>query len=122
MSPLDEALSRFHALEEAGLTTSEGRKRFYQGMSEVFRLFLGAQFSISTLDLTTAELRFRLRSIEHSEEWREAALTWLAECDLVKYAKSEVDQDEALLMLERAVSLVRRIAAAGRTPQEVARA
>lgn len=102
----EEALARLAVLESSGALDSDELKPCYLEMSEILRSYLGKRFGFTALDLTTAEIRSRLVSVDGSEAWLESAMSWLSRCDLVKYAKTAADQDEAREALYAARRLI----------------
>ena len=124
-SPHEEALRALDAMEASGRLDSQELKIVFHEMSEIMRAYLGRRFEFPALDQTSSEIRSRLQNCEGSHEWGPAVNTWLARCDLVKYAGAEVDADEARTALYGARVLVERTkeeAVAQDRPTEVARA
>lgn len=123
LSPHEEALAKLSALESRGALDVEELKPCYLEMSEILRSYLGRRFEFSALDLTTAEIRSRLASVAGAEEWLKTVVGWLSRCDLVKYANSVADPDEAREALYAARVLIDRTKKLDHDrPREIARA
>jgi hypothetical protein len=57
---------------------------------------MGQRFGFSSLDLTTSEIQSRLQAADDGkEEWIASVMSWLTRCDLVKYARSAADREDA---------------------------
>jgi hypothetical protein len=103
----EEAMARFEVLEVSGLLEEADLKGAFLAMSEIVRDYLGRRYEFSSLDLTTAEIRSQLAGLDaEGEPWTATVVDWLSGCDLVKFAKSAADSDEARDALERARSFV----------------
>lgn len=125
VSPHQQALQALDAIENSGRLESEDLKAVFREMSEIMRRYLGRRFSFPALDMTSSEVRSRLKSCPGSHEWSVAMNAWLGRCDLVKYAGAEVNAEEASTALYSARELVERTkeaALAQARPVEVARA
>jgi hypothetical protein len=105
----EEAIARFELLEESGLFEEADLKKAFLAMSEIVRDYLGRRFEFSSLDLTTSEIQSRLEAVSaEGEPWKARVIDWLSSCDLVKFAKTAADGEEARDALERARVLVKR--------------
>lgn len=110
-------------LEASGRLDGGDQKEVFLRLSEILRGYLGRRFDFPALDLTTSEIRSRLRSCEDSRSWLGAVTDWLQRCDLVKYANSPSDTDEARQALYTARILVDRTKEVDHEqPREIARA
>lgn len=119
----EEALAKLDALEASGALDAAALKSAYLDMSEIFRDYLGRRFGFSSLDLTTSEIRSRLASVDGSHQWHKSVVAWLSRCDLIKYANSVADPDEAREALYSARVLIERTKEIAQDrPREVARA
>jgi hypothetical protein len=122
LPPHEEALGKLKALEASGALDAPALKPTYLDMSEIFRDYLGRRFGFSSLDLTTSEMRTRLEAAPGCEEWQEAIFAWLSRCDLIKYANSAADPDEARDALYRARRLIESTKEKPEPQKEAARA
>ncbi len=105
----EEAIARFELLEASGLLDESDLKMAFLSMSEIVRDYLGRRFEFSSLDLTTAEILSRLEAVStEAEPWKVSVVDWLSSCDLVKFAKTAADGDEARAALKRARSFLKR--------------
>lgn len=105
----EEAIARLDLLEESGLLEESDLKKAFLAMSEIVRDYLGRRFEFSSLDLTTSEIQSRLEGVSaEGEIWKARVVDWLSSCDLVKFAKTAADGEEAREALDRARVLVKR--------------
>lgn len=96
LPPDEEALRRLASLETSGLLEQSDLKPAYLRMSEIVRDYMGQRFGFSSLDLTTSEIQSRLQAADDGkEEWIASVMSWLTRCDLVKYARSAADREDA---------------------------
>ncbi len=86
-------------------------REFYYGVSRAVRLYLERTQDLPLLESTSMEVMDLLSPRIEGAGERAALGEWLAEGDLVKYARMERLQAEALSYLERSRGLVRLLAA-----------
>lgn len=108
----EAAISRLLAEEllERGLY-----REFYYGVSSAVRLYLERVHRLPLLESTSAEVLDLLAPRIEIEEERVALEEWLREGDLVKYARMERLQAEAVNYLDRSRELVRLLASSPAT-------
>jgi len=85
-------------------------REFYYGVSSAVRLYLERIHRLPLLESTSVEVLDLLRPRIRIESEREALDEWLREGDLVKYARMERLQAEAVHYLERSRELVKLLA------------
>lgn len=123
LSPHAEAYLQFDKLEESGRLQQSPPSLGYIEMSEILRRYIARRFDIPALDMTSAEIRSRLSSVDNSRDWLRALEQWLGACDVVKFAKQSVSHEETLSCLHSARILVDKTKTVEReSPREIARA
>jgi len=120
-SAAEDALAQLAALEVSGLL-DEDRKAAYRAMAEIIRGFLGRRYGFATHDLTTSDLRRRLRGVGLPSAALLATSRWLDDCDLVKFADHHATSDEVRATLAGARELIMLISGVGQPGAEVAHA
>jgi hypothetical protein len=106
--PPDEvAMERLGALRRAGHYEADSYRPFYFAVAEVVRGYLGARYGFDALELTTTELLSELAAkAPHLCEEGSEVVRFLADTDLVKFAKTGSTDEAALGMLKAAQSIV----------------
>jgi hypothetical protein len=107
--PAEEiALEKLEALSRSPLL-DEGRvKEFHVILSETIREYLGNRYEFDSLELSSEELVTALRRSKISPEDLSHTLDFLAETDLVKFAKVILTLEESRALLERSMGFVHR--------------
>lgn len=108
--PREAALAALDRAREAGLLEAGEFKRFYSLLSEALRHYLAALEPEWGADLTTTELRGRMRQVagpEHDDGVTELARILVA-ADLVKFARQGTDAAQALAQWHEARNWVGR--------------
>ncbi len=105
-----EAIERLLA---SGLLEQGLYREFYYRVSSAVRLYLERVHELPLLESTSSEVLSLLRARIPGDLERDALRDWLAEGDLVKYARMERLQAEARNYLDRSLKLVRLLAAVG---------
>ncbi|MCS6856959.1 MAG: hypothetical protein NZM37_04535 [Sandaracinaceae bacterium] len=106
------ALETLRALRkelEAALA-SGNQAKIIDGVSDAIRIFLGQRYGFNGIESTTDEVLAQLKDKPHlSVPLPEIALL-LGECDLVKFAKHVPNREECERAIDRAQSIIERIA------------
>ena len=104
--PYQTAVEELEKLEKSGLV-AEGRiKEFYIALTDIIRKFLGAVYSVDTLDKTTGEIYQELRAALPDKKALVFIRDFFDECDLVKFAKYRPDAKTAQEDLGKARKIV----------------
>ena len=114
--PGDEGLAQLNELETkkaSGRLEEADLKQVYLEMSEILRTFLERQLAFPALDLTTREIGECVHEIEGEDASLEVT-AWLENCDMVKFANSASDADQAREALYAARVLIAQVAESGR--------
>jgi len=110
--PDTEAMERLAALRAAGNYGVDGYRPFYFALAEIVRFYLGARYGFDALDMTTTELLDELkRRAAHLVVDGGEVPRFLADTDLVKFAKAGSTDPAALAALDAAQSIVLSTAA-----------
>lgn len=92
LPPWEEALTELQELASLGLLEKNQVKEYYIRLSDIFRHYLENQFHLMAPERTTEEfIKLMQQSTIFTEMHRTLIRNFLAECDLVKFAKSEPD-------------------------------
>lgn len=104
--PYQTAKEELEKLKNSELL-KEGRiKEFYIALSDIIRKFLGAVYSIDTLDKTTSEIYQELRAHEQDKKTLVFIKEFFEECDFVKFAKFRPDEKTTREDFEKALKIV----------------
>jgi hypothetical protein len=109
LSPDEEFEQAIGRLLASGLLERGLYREFYYGVSSAVRLFLERIHGLPLLESSSDEVRALLEPVMTEPAPREALRAWLREGDLVKYARMERLQAEALKYLESSRRLLRLI-------------
>ncbi len=106
--PWETALTELHELERVrSEAISEGRTdQWVDAVSDSIRAYLGRRFGFHGLESTTDEIAYRLRRAKSLTIEPEEAVGFLAQCDLVKFAKASLADEASLTLIEEALALV----------------
>ena len=92
LPPWEEALTELQELSSLGLLEKNQIKEYYVRLSDIFRHYLEKQFHLMAPERTTEEfIKLMQQSTVFTELHRTMIRDFLAECDLVKFAKIEPD-------------------------------
>jgi hypothetical protein len=106
------AMDKLAALRAAGNFAADGYRPFYFALAEIVRSYLGARYGFDALDMTTTELLEELaRRAAHLTIDSGEVPRFLADTDLVKFAKAGSTDAAALRALEAAQAIVLSTAA-----------
>ena len=113
LSPLQIALQKLDELTRSGLLESAQIRRFYFGLSELYREFIEKELKLMACETTLEELRPQLKSSpELSAEDVHDAL-WLLELgDMAKFAKLEPPPEEIARSIQLTRAWITRVAEA----------
>ncbi|MBM3307364.1 MAG: hypothetical protein FJY74_03475 [Candidatus Eisenbacteria bacterium] len=81
------AFERLAALERAGLPARGEFARFYDGLSDILRLYLGDRFGVRAIDMTTDEVAPAMERAGIADEDVAWTVRFLSHADLAKFAK-----------------------------------
>jgi hypothetical protein len=110
--PEEVALERLAELRAAANFAVDGYRPFYFAVAEVVRAYLGARYGFDSLELTTTELVDQLARRAPAEAAPDGRVArFLAESDLVKFAKAGSTDEAARAALDAAEEIVRRTTA-----------
>ncbi len=112
LSPLQIALKKLEELTQSGLLESGQVRRFYFGLSELYREFIEKELKIMACETTLEELRPQLKASQElsAEEIRDAL--WLLElCDMAKFAKWVPPQEDIARSIQLTRSWMTQLAA-----------
>ncbi len=105
------ALRELERLYEKGYHQSGRIRELYFELSEIFRRYLGSRYRIPALDWTTEEIIQALdrRPILAGEQ-KEAAFRILTESDLVKFARFQVEPEDAVRLMKTTRGFIQKTA------------
>lgn len=95
LPPLEEAIKKFHELDEKLLWQNNQIKQYYSELTEIVRTYIERELQIPALESTTDELIESLKdfnninAIETTDDTIKKLQELLRESDLVKFAKSK---------------------------------
>jgi hypothetical protein len=107
--PADElAMERLRVLRERGNFSVDGYRPFYFEAAEILRAYLGGRYGFDSLELTSTELLDALRAhaSQMSPESRIHIEGFIADTDLVKFAKTGSTDQAALAVLDSAQAII----------------
>lgn len=110
-SPEEEFDEAIASLLRSGLLEEGLYREFYYGVSRAVRAYLEKKHALPLLESTSTEVLAILLPRVAGREARQSLRDWLAEGDLVKYARLERLQAEARAYLDRSRRLVQLLAA-----------
>lgn len=117
--PHETALAELDALarEREGLIAAGAYQDYYLRLTEIAKRYLGARFGFEALDRTTEEIQDLLKRGQVKVEPLDpkAVITFLQDCDLVKFARlapPEEETREALQLVRGMVERTKAVAAA----------
>jgi hypothetical protein len=85
--PFQAAKEELEKLRNSNLIKEGMIKEFYIALTDIIRKYLGAVYSIDTMDKTTAEIYQQLRAQEQDKKALILIRDFFEECDFVKFAK-----------------------------------
>ncbi|HEX5024599.1 MAG TPA: hypothetical protein VFV68_04975 [Agriterribacter sp.] len=105
ISPIEEAMQKLRALREQGLPEKAEWKKYYVGLTDIFRVYIDRRFKSGSLQQTTDELLVQLSPMLPKSSISEIAET-LRIADAVKFAKYQSNTEEstsAVVNIEKAI-------------------
>jgi hypothetical protein len=105
-------MEKLRALRAAGNFAADGYRPFYFALAEIVREYLGARYGFDSLELTTTELLDQLQQrAAHLAAADGEVARFVAETDLVKFAKAGSTDEAAAKGLDAAQAIVLSTAA-----------
>jgi hypothetical protein len=105
--PWEVAFEELFAVRYAGLAKEARFAEHYDRVSDAVRKYLGGRYGFDGLETTTREMTHILRHIEPPVIELAAILSFLDECDLVKFAKFTPSEEDCTRILDQAEHIVR---------------
>ncbi|XXY53025.1 hypothetical protein WME91_18020 [Sorangium sp. So ce269] len=106
--PWVAALEELEALRRSGLL-SEGRTdEYFDRVSDCVRKYLGARYGFDGLETTSDEMRALLARVRPPVPVLPQIARFLADCDLVKFARLQPTETDCLEAIERGEVIVHR--------------
>lgn len=102
------ALARLASLEKGNLIEYGLLSPYYTELSETLREYIGGRWDFDSMDLTTTELRTKLKRVQMEGVRPEEIVSQLLDYDLVKFAKAEPGAERARKDLDWVRGLVNR--------------
>jgi hypothetical protein len=108
--PWETALAelREHAARREGAITEGKTEQWVDAVSDSVRGYLGHRFGFHGLESTTDEIAERLARAESLSIAPEEAVDFLAQCDLVKFARASLADEASRSLIDDAIGLVER--------------
>jgi len=104
--PFQVAKEELAKLKSSSLVKEGMIKEFYIALTDIMRKYLGAVYSIDTMDKTTAEIYQQLRAQEQDKKALVAIRDFFEECDFVKFAKYRPEEKVIWEDFEKAEKIV----------------
>jgi hypothetical protein len=101
------ALEELDAIRRSSLLADERTGEYFDRVSDCVRKYLGARYGFDGLESTTDEMRTILKRVYPPVPCLQEIGDFLAECDLVKFARVVPAEDDCLKALARGESIVR---------------
>jgi hypothetical protein len=98
--PHEVALEALAALERTQLLERGQVKEYHIEASDILRTYAGARFGVDALEMTTHEALEALDAANADARFREGLGAFLAQCDLVKFAKVRPGPEASRQVLE----------------------
>lgn len=109
LTPYERTMKKLFELRQSRLI-AEGRiSEFTDKISDIVRWYLGVAFTFETMDLTTSELNARCAEVGVEIEVHNRLITFLQDCDLVKFARHMPDTAQLDQLFTEAKELAERI-------------
>lgn len=108
--PWETALAelRAHAASREASIQAGETERWVDAVSDSIRGYLGRRYGFHGLESTTDEIAERLAKARSLAIAPDEAIRFLAQCDLVKFARAELANESSEALIEEAVGLVER--------------
>ncbi|PLW95459.1 MAG: hypothetical protein C0593_14160 [Marinilabiliales bacterium] len=92
--PHKQAIDALYDLKERKLWQKGALKDYYQGITDILRVYFERQFEVSAVELSTTEILEQILSDEVLCEYQKEIDSLFSESDLVKFAKSVPGPEE----------------------------
>lgn len=97
--PYEAAMEALESLRQKKLWQSGRVKEYYSEMTDIVREYIGLQFTVRALEMTTSEINTALHQIDVNSSARDKLNQALVLADLVKFAKEQplpLENDQSL--------------------------
>jgi hypothetical protein len=119
--PWEVALEELFSVRHAGLVPQARYAEHYDRISDAVRKYLGGRYGFDGLETTSREMASILRRVRPPVGPLESILSFLEECDLVKFARLTPSEQDCTNVLDQAERIVTAtIPAPGRVPVDAA--
>ena len=124
--PWEVAFEELFSVRHAGLVSQARFAEHYDRISDAVRKYLGGRYGFDGLETTTREMSSLLRRVEPGVMELPSILSFLEECDLVKFARLTPSEKDCTDILDSAERIVRvtmpaaRSTPDARAPEEIA--
>jgi hypothetical protein len=116
--PWEVALEELFSVRHAGLVQQARFAEHYDRISDAVRKYLGGRYGFDGLETTTREMTSILRRVTPPVGPLETVLSFLEECDLVKFARLTPSEEDCTNVLDQAEQIVNvTIPAPGHAPE-----
>lgn len=105
--PWVAAMDELAALRNSPLLAEGKFDELFDRVSDCLRKYLGARYGFDGLETTTDEMRALLRRVRPQVPDLGRIASFLADCDLVKFARRVPTRDECVELLDRGQAIVR---------------
>lgn len=105
--PWVAAMDELAALRASPLLAEGKFDELFDRVSDCVRKYLGARYGFDGLETTTDEMRALLRRVRPNVPELGRIASFLADCDLVKFARRVPTRDECVELLDRGQAIVR---------------
>lgn len=102
------ALDELAAVRRSGLLAAGRNDEYFDRVSDCVRKYLGARYGFDGLETTTDEMRALLKRVRPPVPELKRVADFLADCDLVKFARFVPDEADCVETLTRGEEIVRR--------------
>jgi hypothetical protein len=118
--PWFAALEELDAIRRSSLLAENRTGEYFDRVSDCVRKYLGARYGFDGLESTTDEMRALLKRVYPPVPGMQDIGGFLAECDLVKFARVEPAEDDCLKALTRGETIVRTTMPPANAPAKAA--
>jgi len=105
--PWELAFEELYAVRYAGLVKETRFAEHYDRTSDAVRKYLGGRYGFDGLETTTREMTSTLKRIEPPIVQLDIILSFLEECDLVKFARFTPSDEDCTRIIDQAEHIVR---------------
>jgi hypothetical protein len=105
--PWEVAFEELFAVRYAGLAKEQRFAEHYDRVSDAVRKYLGGRYGFDGLETTTREMTSILKRVEPAVVELSAILSFLDECDLVKFARFTPSDEDCTRILDQGEHIVR---------------